>query len=696
MRFKKIKIRNIRSYLDQEVEFPDGSFLLSGDIGSGKTSILLALEYALFGLQPGQKGSSLLRNSAQEAEVSLELEISEKLILIERKLKRTSKGVSNEYAAITIDGEKTESSLTEIKSRIVELLGYPQEFVKKNNVLYRYTVYSPQEQMKQIILEDPESRLNILRHVFGIDKYRQIKSNLSILLSNLKNESKLLQGEISTLEQDKHTLLNRKQGLTSIEEKIRAQESELENKTMAKEEVKQGLKELEQKIEERRALLSEIEKTKILVLAKRELLVSLNSEIKELHQTITEYKEPFTEDKYNALLKEMQAKKEALANHNSKYSNIASSITSLEKEQAEFLGKKERIFRIDICPTCLQNVPEAHKHNILNETERKLNEIKKSIGMLETEKEELFPAIKKRERELNEMEEQKSKLDISKSKLEYLEKSKKKLQDLEKQRQSVESDSAMLSSHINSLKEKTLQYSIFENQFKKKETELKEARLQERTAEISLAESKKELEWAHKEILLFEEMIQKKEISKKKLHNLNELADWLSTQFLKLIDLIERNVLCKLRSEFSSLFRKWFLMLVPEGQLDSQLDENFTPIIIQGGAEMDYSFLSGGERTAVALAYRLALNQTINSLLSKIKTKGIIILDEPTDGFSEAQIAKIRDILEELNAEQLIIVSHEQKIESFVDNVLKVVKEEDASSIEGAKSLNTSEMFSQY
>src|SRR3989344_3596149 len=138
----------------------------------------------------------------------------------------------------------------------------------------------------------------------------------------------------------------------------------------------------------------------------------------------------------------------------------------------------------------------------------------------------------------------------------------------------------------------------------------------------------------------------------------------------------------KFRNEFSNLFRNWFLMLVPENTLDTQIDESFTPIIMQGETEMEYSFLSGGERTAVALAYRLALNQILNSLLSKIKTKGLIILDEPTDGFSEAQINKIRDIFEELNAEQLIIVSHEPKIESFVSNVLRVNKNGDTSLIE--------------
>ena len=92
--------------------------------------------------------------------------------------------------------------------------------------------------------------------------------------------------------------------------------------------------------------------------------------------------------------------------------------------------------------------------------------------------------------------------------------------------------------------------------------------------------------------------------------------------------------------------------------------------------------MSGGERTAVALAYRLALNQILNSMLSRIKTKDILILDEPTDGFSEQQLDKVRDIFEQLNSKQLILVSHEQKIEGFVDNVIRI-KKDGVSCIDG-------------
>ena len=79
MIIKSLELNNIRSYKYQEIEFLEGSTLLSGDIGAGKTSILLGIEFALFGLQPGQRGSSLLRNGETQGSVIIEFEVDDKL-----------------------------------------------------------------------------------------------------------------------------------------------------------------------------------------------------------------------------------------------------------------------------------------------------------------------------------------------------------------------------------------------------------------------------------------------------------------------------------------------------------------------------------------------------------------------------------------------------------------------------------------
>jgi len=681
MRIKKINLKNIRSFENQEVEFPDGSILLAGDIGSGKTTILLAIEYALFGLQPGQKGSSLLRNNSDLGEVTLELEVDGKEIIIERKLRRSHKTVNNEYSAISINGEKSESSITELKTKILKLLGYPSEFIKKNNLLYRYTVYTPQEQMKQIILEDSEIRLNILRHIFGVDKYKNIRENVQILLTFLKEESKVLQGEIRNIDEDKSTLQSVKAMIGILESKIKEKELDLFKNISERKLIEQENLELEGKIKEKEKFEKEVEKTKILLAAKKESFSSTSKEIEEITRNFSEIG-AFNEISYNEIIQNLEKVKTYLEKSNIKHIELTSQINYLKQNKMENQTKKERIFSIEICPTCLQDVSHHHKSNILNETEKAIVNINKNIDDLEKEKISIGSILEKEKLERANLEDKKTQYEILKSKIQYLEKSKLKIQDLTKQKDNLGKDITLLLTHIDNLKGQVLNFSKFSNLNKLKQEQLKKAFVNEKQSEIAIAEFKKELELTHKEITNLDILINKKEKSKDKLAKILDLNDWLSNQFINLISFVEKNVMMKLRLEFSNLFSNWFKMLVTEDSLQVHLDENFTPLILQGETEMDYSFLSGGERTAVALAYRLALNQTINSLLSLIKTRDIVMLDEPTDGFSDAQLDKIRDVLRELNVGQLIVVSHEPKIESFIDNIVKLKKDSGISQLD--------------
>lgn len=682
MKLKRLTLKNIRSYKEEEIVFPDGSILLAGDIGSGKTSILLAIEYALFGLQPGQKGLSLLRNSANQGSVVLEMEVGNNSIIIERKLKRNTNSVTNEYSAITTNGKKFEASLTEIKTKIIDCIGYPLEFVKKNNLLYRYTVYTPQEQMKQIIMEDEETRLNILRHILGIDKYKIIRENLVILLNFLKEESKLLQGETKALDEDKIKLEERKTRIKILEKNIIEKNKFLELKVKCRRDIEIESTKLSSKIKEKEYLERELEKTRIMIANKYENIATINNELQELEKIISDVKEAFNEQEYKIALEKLREKNQIIESLTTSYSNLISEINSLEKHKKDNLLKRERIFKIDICPSCLQDVPESHKHNILNETEKAISEIKHRTSAIEVEILDTTKKLAKEKSEKQNLEELKSALEILRTKTEYLEKVRKRKQYIIKLNETLEKDIRLLGKHAEAFRLKIIELSRFESMFKQKEAELDLSLEEEKRAEISLAETKKETELTKLEIQDFENSIKTKENIKKQLSNLLELQDWLSSSFLELIEFTERTVLVKLRYEFSRMFSKWFQMLVPQESLNVRLNEAFSPIILHNDLEMEYSFLSGGERTAIALAYRLALNQTINSIFSKIKTKEIIILDEPTDGFSDAQLDKIRDVLQELNASQLIIVSHEQKIESFVENVIKIKKIGDTSCFE--------------
>jgi DNA repair protein SbcC/Rad50 len=681
MKIKKITLDNIRSYEHQEINFPEGSVLLSGDIGSGKTSVLLGIEFALFGLQPGQKGSSILRNGQVQGGVTIEFEVEDKIIIIERTLKK-SKTISQDYCSISIDGDKKEISVTELKNKVLEILNYPREFSKKQNLLYKFTVYTPQEEMKQIILEDAETRINTLRHVFGIDKYKKILENASVLIAKVREEKRIKDAITTNLEQDKRDILSKEKELSEKSMNILSFEKDFLDKTEKRKIIQDEKEEMSRKIEEKRKLQQEVEKTKLFKSTKEDTIYNNARLITQLKSQIQELKDlEFDEKEITELEKENSAIKLKKQEFNDKNINISSMIHSLNSKNADNERIKEKLKHLEVCPTCLQEVDPVYKSNVINQMDSDTVSNNNLIKDNTEKKEAIREQMLKLDYESSIKEKRIQELKILRIRLQEIEDKQRHLTTLEKTNALLSKDLEMLDNQIDLLKKTVFDLNKFDNLNEEKQKELTNALKEEKMAEIKVAELKREIEVFSRQINEMKDRIKKTEQIKEQAHYLSDLEEWLSKKFMPIILVVEKNVFTKLKIEFSKLFSEWFLMLVSDS-FNVRLSEDFTPIIEHQDYEIDYAYLSGGERTAIALAYRLALNQVINSFLSKIKTKDLVILDEPTDGFSEQQLDKMRGVLEELNVSQLIIVSHEQKIESFVDSVIRFKKENGKSMIE--------------
>jgi len=681
MILKKIILDNIRSYKHQEIEFPKGSVLLSGDIGSGKTSILLGIEFALFGLQPGQRGSSLLRNGEQEGGVKIEFEIDDKIILVERTLKK-SKAISQDYCAITIDGEKEEISVTELKNKILALLNYPHEFAKKQNILYKFTVYTPQEEMKQIISQEPETRMNTLRYVFGIDKYKRIIENAAIISSKIREEKRIKEALTMNLEQDKLDLLARENEMESKYLNLSSFEREFFLKKEKRKNLQEEKEDISRRIEERARLQQEVEKAKIAILNKNDSILNNKRIIEQLRLQIKELEGlKIDESKLLQIDREIAFAKKEKEKMSEAYLEINSEINLMNNRNEESRKLEKKISGLEICPTCLQNIDPVYRANVLNKVHSDIAENNKKLIILEEEKMQIKAKINKVELEISLKE--KDLADFKLLKIRYQEVQEKQVQfrKIEEMNKFLLKDIELLKEHNENLKSLIFELGKFESMFQEKQKEFEDALKEERMADIKVAELKKEIDMFNKQIGELKLKLKRTHEVREELIYLTKLEDWLLRQFIPLISTVERNVMTKLKIEFTKLFEKWFLMLVADA-MNVKLGDDFTPIVEQQDYEIDYAYLSGGERTAIALAYRLALNQVINSFLSRIKTKDIVILDEPTDGFSEQQLDKMRDVLQELNIAQLILVSHEQKIETFVDNIIRLKKEEGSSRID--------------
>ena len=674
MIIKKIILENIRSYEYTEMEFNEGSTLLTGNIGAGKTSILLGIEFGLFGLQPGQRGSVLLRNKTDEGSVKLLFEVDGKDVLIERTLKR-GKTVSQDYVAITTDGQKEEFSVTEAKSRVLDILNYPAELSKKQNTLYRFTAYTPQEEMKQIIQEDPETRLNILRYVFGVDKYKKVLENTGALKSKLAEEKKMMTGITFGLDADKKKLETKINELDEKKELIFNLESDLLLKIEKRKDKEKEKLEVQKLIDGKSDLKIKLGQTKGLLHSKTEIFANNEKTISSLKKEIEEFKLlNFNEYELQEIEEEILKKQKAKEKLTAMNLEINSKSASLSAKLIEAKKLEKKLQSLESCPTCHQNIDAVYRANVLNQNHNEIHQSKNQIEELEIEKKNIFNKIRETEISINLYDKKLTGLKIMKMKLEGIKEREIKLKEIEKRNYSFEADIHMLKEQIGTLKEDLLKLSKYDHIFEEKSIEFSLLLKDERVADIKLAEARKEIEIREKVINELKIRINEIESVKTKLDQTTEKEQWLNRKFIPLVADIERRAMISLKHEFSKLFSNLFSILVPEN-FSVSLSDNFTPIIEQGDSEINYAYLSGGEKTAVALAYRLALTHAINSISSKIKTKNLIILDEPTDGFSNEQLDKMREVLGKLKVKQLIMVSHEQKIEGFVENVIKLRKD---------------------
>ncbi|MBT6045117.1 SMC family ATPase [Candidatus Woesearchaeota archaeon] len=474
MLIKKIKLNNIRSYKDQEVIFPEGSILLSGNIGSGKSTILLAMDFALFGISRDLPGTALLRNGEKEGSVELEFEVNDQNFSIKRGLKRGPTSVTQDTGHLIINGELTEMTAMELKQKIIETLNYPQELLTKSkSMIYHYTVYSPQEKMKEILLNKKEDRLGILRKVFGIDKYQRVRKNTEIFITSLKQKSKEIAVKIADLEQKSEELAERKERQSEITINIEGLNPQIIKFEELIKEKKVLTTSLEEQLKEILNSKHEAEKKRISLEHKKTdinqttlELQRTNQEIELLEKELSELPifDPSLQEKLNII-------KQDLIKYEEQTIHLEKKKSELETKKSSHQKLSDDINQMDHCPVCDQNVDENHKHSVSAKES-------KEIGRLDEELRAIKKGLVDNQSYLEEKTKEKAKIeqDIQKQSIVHLkqkdfENKKLSLSNFSQKVQNTKLEISKISQEIIEIEEKTKDNPHLEEKIKSQRTE---------------------------------------------------------------------------------------------------------------------------------------------------------------------------------------------------------------------------------
>jgi exonuclease SbcC len=675
MLLREIDLKNIRSYnedVESTVEFPEGVVLFVGDVGSGKSTILYAVEFALFGTAE-VSGTHLLSEGKQSGHVKLKFSVDGKELEVRRGLVRRKDSVAQEKCFIVEDGKRTDMSPADLKERVVGLMKFNEPSNPgTKSLVYRFAVFTAQEQMKDIIQKDSEDRLRVLRRVLGISEYQLAAENSDVVEQRIKKDAYGLKRASEDLEEKEALATALSSEIAQLEKKLPILEGSLSSAEEELQELESRSKELlssRQTISNVASKVPTLEKSvKMLTTASKEAL----SKADRLEARLA--------DQYIPFMEEFEKKKPP---SDKTSDTLGEELAEKRKEREEKTGTlrvmrsqlegTEELLRDGKCPRCGQEIDHdefgdraAHMASEIEKAQAELLALKHSADALESFQRRMASYEKDGEKYATYS---KEKANINRDMAESKQQAWAYQADLLKSTRDLE----LAKTEEEKLKGIALEIAELER-------DLQAGRKKRDEASFSLQRAVAQKEAKRDSVEKTNLEIAKKRSMRAEAQRLGGYQSWLSDYFKPAVEQIEQQTFMQMNARFNHHFQRLFASMIDDADFGVRVNEDFSPVLERQGYEQEYKALSGGERTSVALAYRLALNAIVQETAAS-GTGELVILDEPTDGFSKEQIHKMRDILAELRSKQVVIVSHETELEAMAQNVFRVQKVNGTSTV---------------
>ncbi len=713
--FTEIELFNFRSHKRTKLEFSKGNNIFIGISGSGKSSVLDAICFALYGTMPKLqkrkiKISDLIMSKPfleESAKIILRFEMEDNKYEIIREIYATKSSgaeLRENKKLIAIN----QSQVTEAVERILRM----------DYDLFSKVIYAEQNQMDYFLTIPPGNRMNHIDDLLKLSKFesarsktnsiinrfktlksaksdaiisikeqelRDNKKQVGLSLTSLETERLCLEGKIRKTdillnkneliykesEKLKSELESRKKQLTETEARISVFRGELDGENIG------NIPELENEFEKKKTELETIEKKEL----ERERKVSgLESTLREIDRSLTEKKiaqeflAGFNKDKFELLKTKVENIREALVGGKLRKRTLEDAVKSLDKVRGT-------------CPTCDAELSEEKKEKLADSKKAELGILKKEIINFEKQRSDINTEFEIESRN-------KEKAAVFSNRLKQLENIDEEAEKMRKMLTELKTnklDCSGLKDGVFELKVKLGKWKTLEIKKQKlKECGEKKEFFEKEISKVSFNET--EFETLRREVENLKRILSESKINYKHKEELKIEKQKLMEQMTKDIEFLEKtkseidfleygsSVLSDFSNtlvEIQEVLRKEFIETLNEVMNEIWAYvypyEDYTGIRFKID-DRDYllqlcdlkniwinveGFSSGGERSIASIVLRIALSVVLAPYMK------ILILDEPThnldsntiDNLTEIFRTKVIDLLD-----QVIIVTHDERL----------------------------------
>ena len=681
-----IELGDFLAHNDTKLEFENGVTVFVGDNGAGKSSIIDAITFALFGQHTRKSNKGLIKRGSNQGYAKINFSVNGKHYEAVRKIDnkgtlaaKFSEIINDEYKEIAAGERKQfgESMTQEVQKTI----GLDFEKLKIASIVQ-------QGELNSIINAKPKEFKELLNAIIGIDKLDVASESMKLVSKDFRQNIKEKIGyddtHLDILSRDLEKYQN------EIKEAL-PQENQLKSK---QEKLKEEVEELRGKVENE---APKIDKLNQLELRKKELVDYAKEAIHDIQQEITENERKIRDcegcfehaNLKNDLESKIQKIEEAVEDTLKKIQEMKNKIASLKEKQ--ILASKLQL-KDNKCPVCDSNVDKLNP--LFQEEHLKQEMITLEEQIIEKEKEQQVYSQKKKEFS----EKLQNARDAEATLRAYSIKTQDELLNIQKEIETkkqkiplsngnlleisqIDSHTKMIFDNISKLEEETKgfdeqEFSNLKQLVNKKQMEL--SQLDQQIGAISEKISKGE-----EQIKIIENAISELKVVKEYVTNLEGIQTNVFSRDGPVATSLRSwalNTISAKASEYLTLLNTKIQRI-----LLSEKTRDISITCYSKNEVLELESLSGGEKVSVALALRLGMASLLGA-----SNLNLMILDEPTTHLDSERKKSLVGVLSQLsnisNSEipmQFLIITHDEEIfeDSTVERIYKFESTEKGSNV---------------
>lgn len=704
MKLLDLELANYRKFKEAELAFGEGLIGIVGPNGVGKSSLIEAIAWAIFGQEASRTDKQLIprQNMAkgQICQVILTLDINRKEYRIIRQLSGSnlvskaavftkSNGVIEQIAKGTIPVEKF----------LTQLLG-----MDKNSFFTSF--FAKQQELNALSDKQPAQRRKIILNMLGItniDKAvdalrldRRSLDNKTQLLESNQADSNFLKAQFQKLDKEYG---QKKKELAKVSQTLKIQKAE----TAKKEKEVQTLvnkrdKYLSLSVEEQN-IANEISMEKQALNNLTNLRGELTKDFKKqdkqsikpaeqagvstiagLDSAIQKLEEK--ENSFNKQISNLEKQKQAIA----EAANLAKVKLKNDKDKlVDVQEKMQNLTEADVqsCPFCGQSLDKAKKEQLFSHMKNESGKIKTAFRQKET----FIESSRQQYAQLDKQESLvKNELLKTQTKLANTRAQKNQLAGIEGQLSSLATQAKTKEKRLNTLKQQQdkvkkqiASLDFDESSFDVEITEAKAKTEKLHIAELEFKDFDKELSLLDNNRKQLKSDIEKSRNILQQLKGLNQEKKNLS-HLEKLFLEFRKDLIGRIRPSLSKKASAYLNELTDGKYSRIELDNNYDIFVFDSGQSLPVERFSGGEKDLVNLCLRLAISELLTERASS--EFNFLVLDEIFGSQDADRRDNILKALAKLSKKfrQLLVITHIDELKDSMELVISL-KEENGTTI---------------